>query len=104
MRKHSIISTGEAIVLVGHRLPDLLAPDLRVIFVGTAAGKRSAELALLRRPRQPLLAHPPRDRADADMLQACGVPRPARARHGPHRYVEARVGHGPSGHKARVRP
>lgn len=31
-------------MLVGHRLPDLLAPDLRVIFVGTAAGKRSAEL------------------------------------------------------------
>ena len=28
----------------GHKLPDLLAPDLRVIFVGTAAGKRSAEL------------------------------------------------------------
>ena len=27
-----------------HKLPDLLAPDLRVIFVGTAAGKRSAEL------------------------------------------------------------
>jgi TDG/mug DNA glycosylase family protein len=25
------------------KLPDLLAPDLRVIFVGTAAGKRSAE-------------------------------------------------------------
>jgi TDG/mug DNA glycosylase family protein len=29
---------------VGHRLPDLLAPNLRVVFVGTAAGKRSAEL------------------------------------------------------------
>ena len=27
-----------------HKLPDLLAPDLRIIFVGTAAGKRSAEL------------------------------------------------------------
>lgn len=27
-----------------HKLPDLLAPNLRVIFVGTAAGKRSAEL------------------------------------------------------------
>jgi TDG/mug DNA glycosylase family protein len=27
-----------------HKLPDVLAPDLRVIFVGTAAGKRSAEL------------------------------------------------------------
>jgi len=26
-----------------HRLPDLLAPNLRVIFVGTAAGRRSAE-------------------------------------------------------------
>jgi G:T/U-mismatch repair DNA glycosylase len=26
-----------------HKLPDLLAPNLRVIFVGTAAGKRSAE-------------------------------------------------------------
>jgi TDG/mug DNA glycosylase family protein len=26
-----------------HKLPDLLAHDLRVIFVGTAAGKRSAE-------------------------------------------------------------
>jgi TDG/mug DNA glycosylase family protein len=26
------------------RLPDLLAPNLRIIFVGTAAGKRSAEL------------------------------------------------------------
>jgi TDG/mug DNA glycosylase family protein len=29
---------------IGHRLPDLLAPNLRVVFVGTAAGKRSAEL------------------------------------------------------------
>ena len=29
---------------IGHRLPDLLLPDLRVVFVGTAAGKRSAEL------------------------------------------------------------
>jgi TDG/mug DNA glycosylase family protein len=28
----------------GHQLPDLLALNLRVIFVGTAAGKRSAEL------------------------------------------------------------
>jgi TDG/mug DNA glycosylase family protein len=28
---------------IEHRLPDLLAPDLRVVFVGTAAGKRSAE-------------------------------------------------------------
>jgi TDG/mug DNA glycosylase family protein len=28
----------------GHRLPDLLVPGLRVIFVGTAAGRRSAEL------------------------------------------------------------
>ena len=27
-----------------HKLPDLLAPNLCVIFVGTAAGKRSAEL------------------------------------------------------------
>jgi TDG/mug DNA glycosylase family protein len=27
-----------------HKLPDLLAPNLRVIFVGTAAGRRSAEL------------------------------------------------------------
>src|SRR5262245_9518457 len=27
-----------------HKLPDLLAHDLRVVFVGTAAGKRSAEL------------------------------------------------------------
>lgn len=27
-----------------HKLPDLLAPHLSVIFVGTAAGKRSAEL------------------------------------------------------------
>jgi TDG/mug DNA glycosylase family protein len=27
-----------------HKLPDLLASNLRVIFVGTAAGKRSAEL------------------------------------------------------------
>jgi TDG/mug DNA glycosylase family protein len=26
------------------KLPDLLAPNLRVVFVGTAAGKRSAEL------------------------------------------------------------
>jgi TDG/mug DNA glycosylase family protein len=25
-----------------HKLPDLLGPDLRVVFVGTAAGKRSA--------------------------------------------------------------
>jgi TDG/mug DNA glycosylase family protein len=25
-----------------HKLPDLLAPDLRVVFVGTAAGRRSA--------------------------------------------------------------
>src|SRR5215475_13319395 len=31
-------------VHVQHKLPDLLAPNLRVIFVGTAAGKRSAEL------------------------------------------------------------
>jgi double-stranded uracil-DNA glycosylase len=30
--------------MIEHKLPDLLAPDLRVIFVGTAAGKRSAEL------------------------------------------------------------
>jgi TDG/mug DNA glycosylase family protein len=29
--------------MTDHKLPDLLAPDLRVIFVGTAAGKRSAE-------------------------------------------------------------
>jgi TDG/mug DNA glycosylase family protein len=27
-----------------HKLPDLLAPNLRVVFVGTAAGKRSAKL------------------------------------------------------------
>lgn len=27
-----------------HALPDLMAPDLKVIFVGTAAGKRSKEL------------------------------------------------------------
>jgi TDG/mug DNA glycosylase family protein len=27
-----------------HKLPDILAPNLRVVFVGTAAGKRSAEL------------------------------------------------------------
>ena len=27
-----------------HKLPDILAPHLHVIFVGTAAGKRSAEL------------------------------------------------------------
>jgi TDG/mug DNA glycosylase family protein len=31
-------------VPAGHKLPDLLATDLRVVFVGTAAGKRSAEL------------------------------------------------------------
>src|SRR5215475_6627174 len=31
-------------VHVQHKLPDLLAPNLRVIFVGTAAGRRSAEL------------------------------------------------------------
>jgi double-stranded uracil-DNA glycosylase len=30
--------------LVDHKLPDLLAPDLRVVFVGTAAGRRSAEV------------------------------------------------------------
>jgi TDG/mug DNA glycosylase family protein len=30
--------------MTDHKLPDLLALDLRVIFVGTAAGKRSAEL------------------------------------------------------------
>lgn len=29
---------------IGHRLPDLLLPNLRVVFVGTAAGKRSAEV------------------------------------------------------------
>jgi TDG/mug DNA glycosylase family protein len=29
---------------IQQRLPDLLAPNLRVVFVGTAAGKRSAEL------------------------------------------------------------
>ena len=29
---------------VSAKLPDLLAPNLRVVFVGTAAGKRSAEL------------------------------------------------------------
>lgn len=28
----------------GHKLPDLLAPNLRVVFVGTAASSRSAEL------------------------------------------------------------
>ena len=33
--------SGSAALL---KLPDLLAPDLRVIFVGTAAGKRSADL------------------------------------------------------------
>jgi TDG/mug DNA glycosylase family protein len=27
-----------------HKLPDVLAPNLRVVFVGTAAGRRSAEL------------------------------------------------------------
>lgn len=27
-----------------YKLPDLLAPNLRIVFVGTAAGKRSAEL------------------------------------------------------------
>jgi double-stranded uracil-DNA glycosylase len=27
-----------------HRLPDVLAPNLRVVFVGTASGRRSAEL------------------------------------------------------------
>jgi double-stranded uracil-DNA glycosylase len=27
-----------------HKLPDILAPNLRVVFVGTAAGKRSAEI------------------------------------------------------------
>src|SRR5215470_6853104 len=31
-------------VHVQHKLPDLLAPNLRLIFVGTAAGRRSAEL------------------------------------------------------------
>jgi TDG/mug DNA glycosylase family protein len=30
--------------MTDHKLPDLLAPNLRVIFVGTAAGKRSAQL------------------------------------------------------------
>jgi len=30
--------------MTAHKLPDLLAPNLRVIFVGTAAGKRSADL------------------------------------------------------------
>lgn len=30
--------------MTAHKLPDLLAPNLRIIFVGTAAGKRSAEL------------------------------------------------------------
>jgi TDG/mug DNA glycosylase family protein len=37
------LETGAAEMSV-QRLPDLLAPDLRVIFVGTAAGNRSAEL------------------------------------------------------------
>jgi double-stranded uracil-DNA glycosylase len=30
--------------LAAHRLPDLLRPDLRLVFVGTAASTRSAEL------------------------------------------------------------
>jgi double-stranded uracil-DNA glycosylase len=30
--------------MIHHKLPDLLAPDLRVVFVGTAAGRRSADL------------------------------------------------------------
>lgn len=31
-------------IVAAHALPDLMAPDLKVIFVGTAAGKRSKEL------------------------------------------------------------
>lgn len=30
--------------MAAHKLPDLLTPDLRVVFVGTAAGKLSAKL------------------------------------------------------------
>ncbi len=29
--------------MADHRLPDLLIPDLKVVFIGTAAGRRSAE-------------------------------------------------------------
>src|SRR5262245_63657754 len=35
--------TRQAGLAADHKLPDLLASDLRVVFVGTAAGKRSAE-------------------------------------------------------------
>jgi TDG/mug DNA glycosylase family protein len=31
-------------VAAAHKLPDLIAPSLRVVFVGTAAGRRSADL------------------------------------------------------------
>ncbi len=34
----------QAAVAAGHKLPDLLAPSLRVVFVGTAASRRSAQL------------------------------------------------------------
>jgi double-stranded uracil-DNA glycosylase len=39
MEHHASTTTGAP---AAHKLPDLLAPDLRVVFVGTAAGKRAA--------------------------------------------------------------
>src|SRR2546427_10087333 len=32
----------KVVQMSGHKLPDLLAPSLRVVFVGTAAGRESA--------------------------------------------------------------
>ena len=53
------VSEPRAAVRAADTLPDLLQPDLDVVFVGTAAGLHSAHIGHYYPSRQPLLGHAP---------------------------------------------
>jgi hypothetical protein len=71
-------------------VPDVLAPDLRIVFVGINPGRVSAEARALREPAQRLLAPAPRGSADLPPLRAVGA---VHAAHRGDRRHERRVSH-----------
>ena len=74
-----------------HILPDVLAPGLRVVFCGTAAGDGGgADRCTVRRARQSLLVGAARGRSDPSHAAAGRSFASCRARHRPHRRGEAR--------------